>query len=542
MRLWSGLLFSTLSLLLVLVGSAFAPAPRSLNPAPQADSEPPGPDRYTAIAIDYTEYTWWMAKWGNNQIVCEIITDHEGMPTLGDVYTDCEETVYEQWFNQDPCIKANVNECQGYYLFLASSRPAQKEVAVKLPAPLVQVALEGCNPVYSSSTNICESEPILVLTGQEPLPDHQIIAIDGTYDGQAWNCPSSTCRLKLVPTDEDGITLQFWAYSSYGDSSEIFTAQVRVAQTNAGNPDQNFWYVDVLSSQWAGVPVATCVESWGAFPPVGGPPPWLSTPVSIEALNSDLPYNYLATNLINQGVVDVSNCPDAGLSPDGTASTCGLETARPAINEWQDQFDSLIFSVAQQTGVPAQLLKNLFARESQFWPGVIRASDVGLGQLTENGADTTLLWNPAFFYQFCPLVMDSEKCSEGYLNLSDEEQNLVRLSLIASVNATCENCPLGINLDQANYSVAVFAHTLLANCEQAGRIVRNVSGGVPGEAASYEDLWKFTLVNYNAGPGCLGDALDVTNGEGKPLNWENVSPYLIGACQGAVNYVNDISK
>jgi len=29
---------------------------------------------------------------------------------------------------------------------------------------------------------------------------------------------------------------------------------------------------------------------------------------------------------------------------------------------------------------------------------------------------------------------------------------------------------------------------------------------------------------------------------GLPLTWESVSPHLIGACSGAVDYVNDISK
>jgi len=53
--------------------------------------------------------------------------------------------------------------------------------------------------------------------------------------------------------------------------------------------------------------------------------------------------------------------------------------------------------VAKESGVPAHLLKNMwFAKESQFWPGASSKTDVGLGQLTEKGADTTLMWNPLF--------------------------------------------------------------------------------------------------------------------------------------------------
>jgi len=311
---------------------------------------------------------------------------------------------------------------------------------------------------------------------------------------------------------------------------------------DTGDPDRSFWYADVLSSQWAGVPIASCVQTWGVLPPVGGPPEWLSTPTQSESLGTDIPYNYLAAQLILSGMVDASSCLDNGLLPDGGASTCGMEVARTAVTEWQNQFDSIILNVAKDSGVPAHLLKNLFAVESQFWPGVGMKDDVGLGQLTEKGADTTLLWNPPFFYQFCPLVMDSAECSKGYLHLDEEQREYLRISLINAVNADCEDCPLGIDLDRANFSIGVFAHTLLANCEQTGQLVENITSGPAGNSATYEDLWKFTLVNYNAGPGCLGNALDATYNEELELTWENLSSHLEPACQGAINYVNDISR
>jgi hypothetical protein len=404
------------------------------------------------------------------------------------------------------------------------------------------VTLENCDPVYTSSTSICSSEPILVLTGTEPLPDYQIVSIEGVYEGQPFLC-DAICRLQLPITDQDGVMLQFWANSSYGDTSEVFNALVRVAVTDAGDPDRLFWYADVLSSQWAGVPVASCVEAWGTLPPVGGPPEWLSTPPQSENLGTAISYNYLAAHLIRTGTVDVSACSDGGLL-DGLASNCGMEAAREAVNAWQNQFDSIILSIARDTGVPAHLLKNMFAIESQFWPGMSDPQHVGLGQFTEKGADTALLWNPPFFQQFCPLVMDSAECSKGYLHLTDEQREYVRSALLQSVNATCETCPLRIDLNRANFSIGVFAHAMLANCEQAGQLVENITGGAAGAQVSYEDLWKFTLVNYNAGPGCLGNALEATYGgeEDLVLNWENVSPRLEPACQGAIQYVNAISQ
>jgi hypothetical protein len=532
----------TLSLVLAFAGSAYASAPRRAAAPPAL---PPGPDRYSVTVVNYTKYFWWMIHYGEDDIECKIVIDHEGLPTPGDIYVDCGKELYEKWIRQKPCLETDATLCKGLYLHLAGSKPAQKEIATPLPPPTVEVTLENCDPVYSSSTSICDSEPILVLTGIEPLPDYQIISIEGLYEGQPFIC-DAICRLQLPVSDEDGFVIQFWANSSYGDSSVLFDALVRVAITNAGDPDRSFWYVDVLSSQWMGVPVASCVQAWGALPPVGGPPEWLSTPTGSEELGTDIPYNYLAAQLIRAGAVDVSACPDGGLLPDGGASTCGMEAAREAVTVWQNQFDGIILSVAQETGVPAHLLKNLFAIESQFWPGRSALNDIGLGQLTERGADTALLWNPPFFHQFCPLVMDSAECSQGYLHLSEEQREYVRLALIDAIDAVCETCPLGIDLDRANFGIGVFAHTLLANCEQTGQLVENVTGKTPGTVASYEDLWRFTLVNYNAGPGCLGNALDATAGEdlaeNQALTWENVSSHLEPACQGAINYVDEISR
>jgi hypothetical protein len=482
-----------------------------------------------------------MIEWDGSDIVCKLTVDHEGLPTLDDVYTDCEEKDYKIWAEQQPCINLDVKLCSGFYMVMVGSEPATKEVSSVLAPPIVQVTLENCSPVYSSSTNICETDPILVLTGIEPIAGYEITGIEGLYEGQPFNC-GAHCRLRLPATDEDGFNLQFWAYSSYGDSSVIFDALIRVAQTSEGNPDQSFWYVDVLSDQWAGVPLASCVQDWGVLPPIGGPPEWLSTPTQSESLGTDVPYNYLAANLIRSGAVEASMCSDGGLLPDGGANTCGMDAARTAVTAWQNQFDELILSVAKDSGVPAHLLKNLFAKESQFWPGIVNKNDVGLGQLTEQGADTTLMWNPSFFFQFCPAIMDSSECKKGYLGLDEKQQEYARLALTSSVNATCENCPLGIDIERAKFSISVFAQTLLANCGQAGQLVENFTGEAAGKSASYEDMWKFTLVNYNAGPGCLGDALTATQIAGQRFSWENISSHLTPGCAGAQGYVDTISK
>lgn len=535
-RRWFGLL---IALSAVMVGTAFSSSPRPASVA----NPPPGPDRFTVTTVDYTAFTWWVASWSKNQVVCSVVADHEGAPTPEEIYRDCGNKVYQKWVSQPPCNQHIAPDCIGYYVFLVDQQAARKEIPMELPAATAWLTMVDCEPVESVSTTVCEGLPSLVVYGQEPLPDQTITRVEGTLAGKPFACDGSQCVVPLEATDPAGAEMSFWAYSSYGDSSIEYTALVRAEQSDAGDPDQLYWYIDVISSQWQGQPPPTCSETWESFPPVGGTPPWLSTPVHHTDLASDIPYTYLAANLIIQGAVDARACPDGGLLPGGGVNACGLEAARPAVNTWQDQFDGLILDASQQTGVPAHLLKNLFARESQFWPGVLRTlGDLGLGQLTENGADTTLIWNPSFFAQFCPLVLSGEACGKGYLHLKPYEQLLLRQALVSSVNATCANCPLGLDLGEANFSVTVFAHTMVANCEQAGRVVRNITGDTPGHVASYEDLWKFTLVNYNAGPGCLGDALEGADLKGLDLTWDNVSPFLPGSCTGAIDYVNDIAQ
>jgi hypothetical protein len=534
-------LANLLFIISALLGFAFT---RDFEPG-SASNMPSGADRYTVITVEYKAYEWWMFSRKGNEVIYSVSADHEGIPTASEVYRDCGETIYAEWISQQPCITDRKRDsCEGYYVYLIDSRLAEKEIAMQLAPATAWISLEGCEPVISTSTNFCETVPTLVITGREPLSNEKIIRVEGTYNGQPFVCDDTdTCKFPPLETGVEGVPVEFWVYSSSGDSSPLFNAQIRVSKVNEGNPDQFYWYVDVLSSQWLGQPVATCADWWGSFPPVGGPPDWLTTPTESKDLSSEIPYTYLAANLILQGVVVASVCPGGGSVPGGGVNQCGLELARDAVNEWQNRFDKLIVSTAVETGVSAHLLKNLFARESQFWPGHFQAlDDMGLGQLTENGADTTLLWNSSFYDQFCPLVLSSERCGKGYLHLKEDERLLLRQSLVASVNATCEECPLGLDLTKADFSVNVFAQTLIANCRQTGQVVRNFTGGAPGASVSFENLWKFTLVNYNAGPGCLADAISSTQRSGLQLTWEKITPYLPPACTPAIDYVNDISK
>ena len=531
--------------LVIIMASLISPNPVHAS-APTPVPLPNGPNRFTTMNVDITLYEWWLTAWKDNNIYCSFYVDHDGLPTDGDVYSACDTNVYSEWKSTSkPCMEKDTQNCTGYYFIQVASKPGKRQVTVKLPPPDVHVSIEGCEP---DKSGWCTQQPSLVITAEEPLPNQSITAVLGTVGADSFSCKGSTCIFKLSETKPTGVKLTFWANSTYGDTSKVFDALLRVTGDghNSTNRLTPRWYVDVISSQWTGSPIASCAAAWESFPPVDGLPMWLSTPSSSQDLKSKIPYNYLAANLIIQGVTNASSCPNNGLNSDGSVNACGLKAAEPAVEEWQNRFDKLIFSVAKDSEVPAQLLKNLFSRESQFWPGVFRNSkDVGLGQMTEGGADTTLLWNPSFYDQFCPLILDQNVCkSRGFANLKPAQQTLLRGALVGSVDARCDNCPLGLDLSRADFSVNIFAHTLLANCEQAGKIVQNVTNNMPGQSVDYATMWRFTLVNYNAGSGCLASAVtkayDPT--AATPLSWDKVAAALDASCPGSTGYIQDVTR
>jgi hypothetical protein len=338
------------------------------------------------------------------------------------------------------------------------------------------------------------------------------------------------------------VVITFWADSSFGDSSKQYEALVRVTDSGvASGPEASGWIIDVMSDRLQGYETLGCGPIWNSFPPIGNLPGWLESPESPELLASNEPYMYLAGRLITQDLVDASDCPSWGLEANGYANTCGLEKARTLVDDWQDRFDSQIVSVAVETGIPSQLLKNLFAQESQFWPGAFNdANEFGLGHLTELGADTILLWNPSFYYQFCPFVLNADTCNLGYPQLSEEDQAILRGAVAIQASSDCPSCPAGIDLNQAIFSIDLFAQTILANCQQAGQIVTNNYGEHPGTTATYEDLWRMTLANYHAGPGCLSNA--VQSLAGRPLRWENLIPRIERECPGIQEYIEGITE
>jgi hypothetical protein len=511
-----------------------------------ADTTSGDKGRKATIVMAYTRYEWWLLQWSDSKLVCQVFIDHEGWPTLPEVLTDCGGKVYTQWINTQSCAGMDNGQqppggCLGLYLYSVGSAPAEKQIEVDLPPSEVDITLSGCSP--TPPENLCPTIPALHFEGVEPLPNEQITAIHVKYNNVETACEGNACDIPLRSTTLVGTTIQFWADSSFGDSSAVFTAMVRVIDSGVSTtPTSGGWYVDVLSSQWKGNELATCSQVWQAFPPVGGVPQWLSTPEDAAFLETKEPYSYLAGRLIAESVVDASSCPSGGLLSNGYADNCGLDVAMPEVIVWQNQFDDQIMLAANEVNVPAQLLKNLFAQESQFWPGEFKQpQEFGLGQITDNGADTLLLWNPSFFNQFCPLVLTEDECSVGYLKLSAENQAILRGALATTADADCETCEFGIDLTATNTSINLVAHTMLANCEQVAQIVYNATGKIAGVVSTYEELWKFTIADYHVGPGCLSYAMYTNYAAKTPMDWEHVSSHLTEPCQTVIPYVTQVT-
>lgn len=520
------------------ITKAFAAAEGAAAPVP----------RQASITLPYVKYEWWLMYWADNRIICQMFTDHEGWPTGQEIYNSCGPSVHSEWLRTPPCPqleKGDPSLCAGVYLFYIGSQPAERTILVDLPPIKVWLTLSGCTPTFPE--NLCPEIPSLLLTGEEPLPNERVTTITALLDGQTHQCSTVTCTLPLTPTPLEGLAVEFWAESSYGDSSEHFTAQVRVV--DSGPPASEVptspvgWYVDVLGEQWRGAQIASCAQVWQAFPPVGGPPGWLTTPEVPGLLATDTAYYFLAGQLISQGLVDATGCPGGGLLTNGYADACGLDAARPLVVDWQNRFDERIIAVARETGVPGQLMKNLFAQESQFWPGAFKdPKEFGLGQLTEKGAETVLLWNPDFFDQFCPLVLEETACQKGYLFLEEEDQATLRGALALEAKSECADCQAGIDLSHADFSVKLFAQTLLANCEQVAQIVYNGTEQIAGKVSKYDDLWRFTLANYHAGAGCLSYAVYTTWSSQESVDWEHVATHFTQPCQGVVSYVEKVAR
>lgn len=291
-----------------------------------------------------------------------------------------------------------------------------------------------------------------------------------------------------------------------------------------------------LPAQSLDTPVP-CETAYGQAP-ASDQTGWLKRNVAVADLATSNRYDLLVGHLLKTGLVNGASCPAGGLNSDGSPNGCGLDLAQESATAWQNRYDAAILADANDKGLPPYVLKAVIAVESQFWPAPdwIKG-EIGLGQMTSNGADLALAYRPAFYQQICRQALGEEACQKSYIELPPSSKYMLQGLVLRSIDATCPTCQGGIDPGRGNQAVGVLSETLAASCTQAARVFRMGTGKIPTEKLSYEDFWRFVLADYHSGAGCLYQALRIT---GDPSTWTAISTNLTGYCTTGREYVRRI--
>jgi hypothetical protein len=479
--------------------------------------------RFKKVEIQTTQYIWELVSGKDARVVCQVIVNHPTRPSNEEAIQACADQI----FPSQPAPSATGTPQPGptaipfnladffnsvYWRFIAT-----QELKRTIQVPLPEIITNLTVPTNQSAPYYA------IITAYEPVFGERITSISGMINGAAFTCPSARCQ---VPIKKDS-ALEFWATSSFGDDSQHSQAAMVIVQKDNGQTLEMASLVPIPFFQDA------CSIAWGL--PQINQPAWSRLPASPDDLNTMKPYQYLAGKLLAAGMVNASECPGGGLTATGGANTCGLQQTNQAVIDWQNRFDVPIWEAGRSLGVPPRMIKSLIAQESQFWPGNSRNiySEYGLGQLSQSGADVALRWDNDLFSSICSgLIYD---CSKIYGRLSASMQATMRGGLVRTVNSECADCPHGLDEARAYESIPLFARTLRSNCLQVNYIMRRHNAQV-----SYSDLWHFTLVSYHSGYECLKEALDTTDLNKEPDDWQHVSAYL--QCPGSISYVEELWK
>ncbi len=283
-----------------------------------------------------------------------------------------------------------------------------------------------------------------------------------------------------------------------------------------------------------------CQQAYGSLDSFYAPPSWLQTEVEIDGLNTTNRYDLLAGHLLFSGFVDGSQCVGMGLNADGSPNSCGMSVSEPAVIEWQNQFDEAIIDASKVLQLPLRLLKAVIAVESQFWPGSDwEKGEIGLGQLTNAGADMILTWRPGVYQSICSQVYTSETCQSAYVDLITWQQEVVRGKLLKAADATCATCKGGVDLVQARQSISILAEAIAGSCQQSAYQVRRFSRTTPSQIMDYEDFMRLVLANYHVGPGCLIQPLKNVGTGG---SWATIAANLPIGCTSGAEYIRRIEE
>lgn len=206
--------------------------------------------------------------------------------------------------------------------------------------------------------------------------------------------------------------------------------------------------------------------------PIG--PGLYDQPSDPKQLWSDDQLTWLAGRLIWFGVV-IPDCGGySGLDPETlAANACGLRSARGKVIEWQNQFDTDIYNAAVMYNVPARLLKRMIGQESQFWPLYVGAAgEIGILQVTENGADVLLRYDPTLMPWYGGVRVDA--------------QFWLRMEQLNKFD--CINCDLSQAIEHTRAMIPMYARLLAAYRCRAVSINPALTGA---------QAWQQAAVDFN---------------------------------------------
>jgi len=455
----------------------------------------PGEDlgRYEIVDEDCIIYIWQLMAWADLQPVCSFWLYNEGPPTASEVRAFCGAELSAAWYQSPQISPSGDLPDRGYYVLLEKLANTTCKTRHSLPPVKFNYEISGSN---------------LEIWAAEPIPDENIIKISGMMGAYPFECLGDHCSLIIPPTGSRGIEISIQATST--QSATPTKSIYLYIRHDQGSPE----IVDDHNGSAA-------QRSWGSFLDPD-PPDWLAQ----DPQPSSVGYVYLAGRLISTGLVDASSCHNGGLLYIGYSSICGLDQAWPLVVEFQNKLDPEISQAADAAGIPGQLLKRVIAIESQFWPDQHinwgAAGEAGLGQLTHNGADTLLLWDWDAYQAAC-LPLFGPECGFRYSRLDDWQRSAIQNEIMKDP------------------SLEILARALAANAAQAGQIIRDLTDNRPGAFMDHQDLWRATLVNYNAGPGCLRASLRDMIQAGYVPAWSSLATSLGALCPAAVGYVERVA-
>ena len=210
--------------------------------------------------------------------------------------------------NKRQCNASNA----GYQYW--SREDNDQQIITTYPAATISGSLQNC----TLQNGWCVTPPELSLSANEPVSGYNVLAIEGTLNGQTFACPGGEANCN-VPLSEGDNSLAYWALSSWGDSS---TMGISNAQVDTVSPDVG---LDISGSSGA--------NGWYVSPVILTPTGSDSVSGLAGAFLSVDNGAWQSSATLNEGVYDIAiTSSDNAGNVSNSSTTISVDTTTPSIN------------------------------------------------------------------------------------------------------------------------------------------------------------------------------------------------------------------